>query len=62
MLLVRRYVADKADADELLDCLKPYEDFTTAGAGAGFCRSAQADQQSAMPQTDDHGAVSCWTA
>lgn len=28
MLLVRRYVADKADADELLDCLKPYEDFT----------------------------------
>ncbi len=28
MLLVRRYVADKADADELLACLKPYEDFT----------------------------------
>jgi tRNA-(ms[2]io[6]A)-hydroxylase len=40
MLLVRKYVADKADADELLACLKPYEDFTYRRARAGFCRAA----------------------
>jgi tRNA isopentenyl-2-thiomethyl-A-37 hydroxylase MiaE len=38
MLLVRRYVADKADADELLACLKPYGLHLPLGAGAGFRR------------------------
>ncbi len=41
MLLVRRYVADKADADELLACLKPYEDFTyRRGLEPDFCHPA----------------------
>ena len=54
MLLVRRYVADKADADELLDCLKPYEDFTYRwGPEPDFVALHKRINKSAMPQTDD---------
>ena len=54
MLLVRRYVADKADADELLACLKPYEDFTYRwGPEPDFVALHKRINKSAMPQTDD---------
>jgi tRNA-(ms[2]io[6]A)-hydroxylase len=54
MLLVRRYVADKADADELLACLKPYEDFTyRRGPEPDFVALHKRINKSAMPQTDD---------
>lgn len=54
MLLVRRYVADKAGADELLACLKPYEDFTYRwGPEPDFVALHKQINKSAMPQTDD---------
>ncbi|HBZ7628246.1 TPA: tRNA-(ms[2]io[6]A)-hydroxylase, partial [Klebsiella pneumoniae] len=53
-LLVRRYVADKAGADELLACLKPYEDFTYRwGPEPDFVALHKQINKSAMPQTDD---------
>ncbi len=55
MLLVRRYVADKDGADELLECLKPYEDFyLSPWAGAGFLSLCiNGSTKSAMPRTND---------
>ena len=54
MLLVRRYVADKDGADELLECLKPYEDFTyRRGPEPDFVALHKRINKSAMPQTDD---------
>ncbi|MDU4313802.1 MAG: tRNA isopentenyl-2-thiomethyl-A-37 hydroxylase MiaE, partial [Klebsiella michiganensis] len=54
MLLVRRYVADKDGADELLACLKPYEDFTYRwGPEPDFVALHKQINKSAMPQTDD---------
>ena len=54
MLLVRRYVADKEGADELLACLKPYEDFTYRwGPEPDFVALHKQINKSVMPQTDD---------
>lgn len=63
MLLVRRYVADKADADELLACLKPYEDFTyrcDRSRISSPCISGSTKAPCRRPTT--RGAASCWTA
>ncbi len=54
LLLVRKYVADKEGADELLACLKPYEDFTyRRGPEPDFVALHKRINKSAMPQTDD---------
>lgn len=54
MLLVRRYVADKDGADELLECLKPYEDFTyRRGPEPDFVALHKRINKSAMPRTND---------
>ncbi|VYU46138.1 tRNA isopentenyl-2-thiomethyl-A-37 hydroxylase MiaE [Metakosakonia massiliensis] len=54
MLLVRKYVADKAGADALLAWLKPYEAFTfREGPEPDFVALHKQLAKSAMPKTDD---------
>lgn len=54
MLLVRKYVADKAGSDELLALLKPYEAFTfRAGPEPDFQVLNKQISKCAMPETDD---------
>ncbi len=54
MLLVRKYVADKAGADELLAWLQPYEAFAfRAGPEPDFIALQKQIGKSVMPQTDD---------
>lgn len=52
MLLIRKYVADKASAQALLDWLKPYEDFTfREGAEPDFIALHKGLSKSVMPKT-----------
>jgi len=54
MLLVRKYVADKAGADALLAWLKPYEAFAfRGGPEPDFAALQKQIGKSVMPQTDD---------
>ena len=54
MLLVRKYVADKAGAQTLLDWLKPYEAFAfREGEEPDFAALNRQITKSVMPQTDD---------
>jgi tRNA-(ms[2]io[6]A)-hydroxylase len=63
LLLVRKYVADKEGADELLACLKPYEDFTYRGGPSRIssrCINGLIKAPCRKPTIP--GAVSWWTA
>ncbi len=63
MLLVRRYVADKADADELLACLSRTKTSPTAGGRSRIlspCINGSTKAPCRRPTT--RGAASCWTA
>ena len=54
MLLVRKYVADKAGSDALLEWLKPYEAFAfREGPEPDFVALHKQIGKSVMPQTDD---------
>jgi tRNA-(ms[2]io[6]A)-hydroxylase len=54
MLLVRKYVADKAGADALLAWLQPYEAFAfRGGPEPDFAALQKQISKSVMPQTDD---------
>ncbi|NDJ56240.1 tRNA-(ms[2]io[6]A)-hydroxylase [Enterobacteriaceae bacterium 4M9] len=54
MLLIRKYVADKAGAQTLLEWLKPYEAFTfRGGPEPDIAALNKRIGKNAMPQTDD---------
>ncbi len=63
MLLVRRYVADKDGADELLECLKPYEDFTyRRGPEPDLSLCINGSTKAPCREPTTRGAASCSTA